>query len=161
MDTNTEPDAIELLRLADPGQSIIVRLRSAEPALESPGVRYYDAEAVVTSDFVNGTVYLGFDSEDLADWGRLLDAIEEAEQEADLDEPFTADWPRSGRTAYLRLLAEDPYVVEVHDGPGTQIVVSVPLDLGEGWIAECRVRLAAARSALGLGSEDRHGGVSR
>nr|WTB28911.1 DUF5959 family protein [Streptomyces sp. NBC_00830] len=73
------------------------RQRSTEPTLESVGVRYYDAEAVVTSGFVNGTVYLGFDSEDLSDWGRLLDAIEEAEQEADIDAPFTADWPQSGR----------------------------------------------------------------
>ncbi|MFD6424834.1 DUF5959 family protein [Streptomyces sp. NPDC060198] len=157
MDTNTQPDVIELIRLTDPGQSVSVRMRSTEPTLESLGVRYYDAEAVVTSDFVNGTVYLGFDSKDLSDWGRLLDAIEEAEQEADLDEPFTADWPQSGRTAYLRFIAEDPYVVEVHDGPGTQIVVSVPLDMREGWIAESRERLAAARAALGVGTEDHQG----
>ncbi|MGW6983867.1 DUF5959 family protein [Streptomyces sp. NPDC054932] len=67
MDTNTQPDAIELIRLADLTQSISVRLRSTEPILESLGVRDYDAEAVVTSGFVNGTVYLGFDSEDLKD----------------------------------------------------------------------------------------------
>ncbi|MGW6287399.1 DUF5959 family protein [Streptomyces sp. NPDC055107] len=158
MDTSTLPDAIELVRLADPSQSVTVRLRSTEPTLESPGVRYYDAEAVVTSGFVNGTVYLEFDSEDLSDWGRLLDAIEEDEQEADLDESFTADWPRSGRTAYLRFIADDPYVVEVHDGPSTQIVVSVPLDMREEWIAESRERLAAARAALGLGTQD-HGGT--
>jgi hypothetical protein len=149
MNTNTQPDAIELIRLADSGQSVSVRLRSTARALESRGVRYYDAETVVTSDFVNGTVYLGFDSEDLTDWGRLLDAIEEAEEEADLDEPFTADWPRAGRTAYLRFIAEDPYVVEVHDGPGTGIVVSVPLDMHEEWIAESRERLATAQAALG------------
>ncbi|MFH9655529.1 DUF5959 family protein [Streptomyces anulatus] len=157
MDTNTLPDAIELIRLADPSQSVTVRLRSTEPTLESPGVRYYDAEAVVASGFVNGTVYLGFDSEDLSGWGRLLDAIEEDEQEADLDEPFTADWPRSGRAAYLRFIADDPYVVEVHDGPSTQIVVSVPLDMREEWIAESRERLAAARAALGVGTQDHYG----
>ncbi|WP_030965118.1 DUF5959 family protein [Streptomyces sp. NRRL S-378] len=156
MDTNTQPDAIELIRLADLTQSISVRLRLTEPTLESLGVRYYDAEAVVTSGFVNGTVYLGFDSEDLKDWDRLLDAIEEAEHEADLDDPFTADWPRSGRTAYLRFIAEDPYVVEVHDGPSTQIVVSVPLDMGAKWVAESRERLAAARAALSVGTEDHH-----
>ncbi|MFJ3941493.1 DUF5959 family protein [Streptomyces parvus] len=156
MDTNTPPDAIELIRLSDPSQSVTVRLRSTEPTLESLGVRYYDAEAVVTSGFVNGTVYLGFDSEDLSDWGRLLDAVEE-EQEADLDEPFTADWPRSGRTAYLRFIADDPCVVEVHDGPSTQIVVSVPLDMREEWIAESRERLAAARAALGVGTQDHYG----
>ncbi|MFI8392891.1 DUF5959 family protein [Streptomyces sp. NPDC085540] len=154
MDTNTQPDAIELIRLADLGQSVSVRLRSTAPTLEGLDVRYYDAEAIVTSDFVNGTVYLGFDSEDLSDWGLLRDAIEEAEEEADPDEPFTADWPREGRTAYLRFIAEDPYVVEVHDGTGTQIVISVPLDMREGWIAESRERLAVARAALGVGTED-------
>ncbi|MGW7369376.1 DUF5959 family protein [Streptomyces sp. NPDC054841] len=153
MNTNTQPGAIELIRLADSGQSVSVRLRSTAPAPEDRGVRYYDAETVITSDFVNGTVHLGFESEDLTDWGRLLDAIEEAEQEAelaaDLDEPFTADWPRAGRTAHLRFIAEDPYVVEVHDGPSTGIVVSVPLDMREEWIAESRERLATARDALG------------
>ncbi|MCX4808674.1 DUF5959 family protein [Streptomyces sp. NBC_01214] len=83
--------------------------------------------------------------------------MEENEQEADLDEPFTADWPRSGRTAYLRFIADDPYVVEVHDGPSTQIVVSVPLDMSEEWIAESRERLAAARAVLGVGTEDHYG----
>ncbi|MFJ7200270.1 MULTISPECIES: DUF5959 family protein [unclassified Streptomyces] len=72
------------------------------------------------------------------------------------DGPFTADWPQSGRTAYLRFIAEDPYVIEVHDGTSTQIVVSVPLDMGEEWMAESRERLAAARAALGLGAEDHH-----
>ncbi|UUN25217.1 DUF5959 family protein [Streptomyces sp. FIT100] len=153
MDTSTQPDAYELIRLADLTRSISVRLRSTEPTLITATVRHYDAEAVVSSGFVNGTVRLGFHSEDLADLGRLLDAIEEAEQEADLDEPFTADWPQSGHTAYLRFIAEDPYVVEVHDGASTQIVVSVPLDLGEGWIAESRERLAAALAALGAGAE--------
>ncbi|MER7698767.1 DUF5959 family protein [Streptomyces sp. NPDC096095] len=148
MDTNTQPDAVELIRLTDPSQSISVRLRSTVPAHEDLGVRYYDAEAVVTSGFVSGTVYLGFDSEDLTDWGRLLDAIEEAGQDADPDEPFTADWPPSGRTAYLRLIADDPYVVEVHDGTSTQIVVSMPLDMDDEWIAASRQRLSAARVAL-------------
>ncbi|MFB7312123.1 DUF5959 family protein [Streptomyces sp. NPDC056192] len=149
MDTNTQPDAIELIRLVDLTQSISVRLRSTEPVLETPSVRHYDAEAVVTSGFVNGTVYLGFDSEDLTDLDRLLDAIEEAEHGADLDEPFTADWPQSGRTAYLRFIAEDPYVVGVHDETSTQIVVSVPLDMSEEWIAESRepaVRASARAS---------------
>ncbi|WP_328625566.1 hypothetical protein OHA88_12575 [Streptomyces sp. NBC_00353] len=53
MDTNTQPDGIELIRLADLTQSISVRLRSTEPTLETPAVRHYDAEAVVTSGFVS------------------------------------------------------------------------------------------------------------
>ncbi|MFD8981988.1 hypothetical protein [Streptomyces sp. NPDC059564] len=36
-------------------------------------------------------------------------------------------------------------------------MVSVPLDMGEEWIAESRERLAAARAALGVDTEDQHG----
>ncbi|MFE4957949.1 DUF5959 family protein [Streptomyces sp. NPDC056653] len=109
MDTNTQPDAIELIRLADLTQSISVRLRSTEPTLETPAVRHYDAEVVVASGFVNGTVYLGFDSED--PWGQLLDAIEEAEQEADLDEPYartTALSPVASTTHRVILMVAMP-----------------------------------------------------
>ncbi|MFD3937798.1 DUF5959 family protein [Streptomyces sp. NPDC058611] len=149
MDTNTQPDAIELIRLADSGQSVSVRLHLTAPTMESLGVRYYDAEAVITSDFVNGTGYLDFDSEDIKDWSRLLDAIEEAQQDGGSDEPLAADWPQAGKAAYLRFIAEDPLRVEVHNGYSTGIAVSVPLDLGEEWIAEARERLTAARVALG------------
>ncbi|MQY10794.1 hypothetical protein SRB5_09070 [Streptomyces sp. RB5] len=149
MNPSAQSAPTELIRLADAVQSVSVRLRSTEPSREDGGVRYYAAEVVVTSGFVNGTVYLGFDSEDVLDWGRLLDAVEEVEQEGGLTEPFAADWPRSGETAYLRLFIEDPYVVEVHDGFSTQIVVSIPLMLREDWIAESRQRLAEVRRALG------------
>ncbi len=150
MEMSTQSCAIELIRLADPGQSVTVQLRSTTPTvLKDRGPRYYDATVVITSDFVNGTVILGFSSEDLTDWGRLLDAVEEAEREPNLEEPFTADWPRAGRTAYLRFIADDPYVVEIHDGTSTGIVVSVPLDMREEWIAESRDRFATTRAALG------------
>ncbi|MFJ3936922.1 DUF5959 family protein [Streptomyces parvus] len=149
MDMKTPPGAMELIRLSGPGQSITVRLTSTTATMESLGVRYYDAVAVAASDFVNGTVHLGFDSEDLADWGRILDEVEQAEEDADPDEPYTADWPSSGRTAYLRFIAEDPHVVEVHDGTGTHIVVSVPLDLREEWTADARRLLTEARASLG------------
>ncbi|WP_237535365.1 hypothetical protein [Streptomyces sp. SID3343] len=80
-----------------------------------------------------------------------MDAVEEAEHKADLDEPFTADWPLSGRSAYLRSMADDPYeAAEFRNGAGTQIVVSVPFDSGGGWIIESREPLAAARAALGV-----------
>ncbi|MEU5436389.1 DUF5959 family protein [Streptomyces sp. NPDC020719] len=46
----------------------------------------------------------------------------------------------------------------IHAGPSTQIVVSVPLDLGDEWITESRRRLAAARAAFGVDAED-YGGV--
>ncbi|MCF3106935.1 hypothetical protein IPZ58_36040 [Streptomyces roseoverticillatus] len=140
---------MDLIHLSTGGQTVSVRLRSTEPALEDLGVRYYDAEVVVSSYFVNGTVTLGFDSSDLDDWGCLLDAVAEADEEPDEEEPFTADWPRAGRSAYLRFVADDPYIVEVHDGTGTGICVAVPLDMREGWLPEAKERLAAVRAVLG------------
>ncbi|WP_439681060.1 DUF5959 family protein [Embleya sp. MST-111070] len=150
MDANTGQDAIVVIRLADLGQSVAVRLRPSEHTPSGPGVRFLEADVVVTSDFMGGAVHLGFDTADLADREVILDTLKEAEH-ADSYEPFAADWPRSGRTAYLRLIADDPYVVEIHDGPDTGIVVSVPLDMGPGWITESRRRLTATRAALGIG----------
>ncbi|MFI1191265.1 DUF5959 family protein [Streptomyces californicus] len=145
-------DPLELIHLADGVQSVSVRLTSTTPVLEGvDGLKYYDAVAVVTSDFANGTVHLGCGSEEIADWGRLVDAVEEFvdDPDSDPDEPYAADWPPSGNSAYLRFFAEDPYVVEVRDGSGTGVVVSVPLDLPDGWTTDARRRLASARAALG------------
>ncbi|WP_228993495.1 DUF5959 family protein [Streptomyces sp. DH8] len=153
------PDALELIHLADAVQSVSVRLTSTAPALVNPrGLKYYYAVATVTSGFVNGSTHLGFTSDELADWGRLLDAMDEAvddpDPDADPDDPFTADWPLSGGSAHLRFFvgrphAGHPYVVEVRDESGTGIVVSVPLDMDYGWRADARRRLAAVRAALG------------
>ncbi|MFD9221386.1 DUF5959 family protein [Streptomyces sp. NPDC060064] len=134
-------ELLELIRLDDGLQGVVVRLRSTQPG-------YYDAEIDIRSDFVNATVRTGFDAEDIEEWGALLDAVEDAEEED--DSVFTADWPSEGRSAYLRFVADDPYVVEVHDAPSTQICVHVPLDLKADWIAEARDRLAAVRRALGV-----------
>ncbi|MFJ7591238.1 DUF5959 family protein [Streptomyces sp. NPDC097617] len=137
MDMKTRPDVMDLIHLADPCQSVSVRLLSTTASMERAGARYYDAPIVIASDFVNGSVRLGFDS------------VEGAEQGVDPGELFTAGRPRGGPTAYLRFIAEDPYVVEVHDGPSTQIVVSVPLDMREERTAEVRQCLARVRGALG------------
>ncbi|MFD7745799.1 DUF5959 family protein [Streptomyces sp. NPDC059698] len=151
------PDALELIHLADVVQSVSVRLTSTAPAVVNPrGLKYYYAVATVTSGFLSGSTHLGFTSDELADWGRLLDAMDEAVDDpaADPDEPFTADWPLSGGSAHLRFFARrpyagHPYVVEVRDESGTGIVVSVPLDMDYGWRADARRRLAAVRAALG------------
>jgi hypothetical protein len=138
-------EALELIRLDDGLQSVVVRLLSRQGD-------YCDAEIVIRSDFVNSAVRTGFDTEDIEEWGDLLDAIEEDDADAEQDEEdvFAGDWPREGRSAYLTFVADDPYVVEVHDAPNTQICVRVPLDLKEDWIAGARARLAAARRVLGI-----------
>jgi len=143
MAESAEP--LELILLDDGLQSVAVRLLSQQGD-------YYDAEIVIRSDFVNAAVRTGFDTEDVEDWSALLDAVEEddAYAEQDEEELFAGDWPREGRSAYLTFVADDPYVVEVHDAPSTQICVRVPLDLKDDWIAEARDRLAAARRVLGI-----------
>ncbi|MFD5119794.1 DUF5959 family protein [Streptomyces sp. NPDC058385] len=84
----------------------------------------------------------------MEEWGALLDAVEDSDAERDEDAVFAGDWPVEGRAAYLTFVADDPYVVEVHDAPSTQICVRVPLDLKPDWIAEARARLAEVRRAL-------------
>ncbi|MFR0358610.1 DUF5959 family protein [Streptomyces sediminimaris] len=137
-------EPLDLIVLDDGVQSVAVRLLS--PA---PEYGYYDAEIVIRSGFVNAIVRTGFNAGDLDDWAALLEAVDESA--ADTDEPddvFAGNWPAEGRTAYLTLIAEDPYVVEVHDAPSTQISVRVPIDLKGEWIEASRERLAAARRAL-------------
>ncbi|MEU5188907.1 DUF5959 family protein [Streptomyces klenkii] len=149
MNTSTTDAGMELIRLSDFDNTVTVRLRSTKPVLEDQAVRYYDAEIVVSSGFVNGTAPLGFDSGDLDDWGRLLDAVAEADEEPDGEEPFAADWPSAGRTAYLRFVADDPYVVEAHGDTSSGICVAVPLDMRAGWLTEAKERLATVRTVLG------------
>ncbi|KUN13306.1 hypothetical protein AQI96_12345 [Streptomyces canus] len=139
-------EPLDLIFLDDGAQSVAVRLLSPTPQYD-----YYDAEIVIRSDFVNATVRTGFNADDLDDWAALLEAVEESDAEADeTDDVFTANWPVEGRTACLTFIAEDPYVVEVHDAPSTQISVRVPIDLKAEWLAGARERLVTVRRVLGV-----------
>ena len=141
MTEHVEP--LALIALDDGGQSVVVRLLSPTPQRG-----YYDAEIVIRSGFVNATVRIGFNADDVDDWAALLDAVEASEAEA--SEVFAGNWPSEGRTAYMTFIAEDPYVVEVHDAPSTQISVRVPIDLKAEWLDAARERLAAVRRVLGV-----------
>ncbi|MFD9032693.1 DUF5959 family protein [Streptomyces sp. NPDC059567] len=143
-------ELLELIGLDSGTQSVAVRLLSTSPSFTGVSGRYFDAEIQIRSDFVNASVRTGIFDEDIEEWGLLLDALEEAMGDAaEDDEVFAGDWPREGRTAYLRFVAEDPLVIEVRDAPGTGICVQVPLALDDDWIAEAGVRLRAVREALG------------
>ncbi|WP_338698245.1 DUF5959 family protein [Streptomyces sp. Q6] len=145
MTEDTEP--LELVRLDDGTQSVVVRVLSTQPHRPD----HYDAEIVIRSDFVNAVVRTDFDADDIGEWGDLLDAVEDDDADIQQDDDVLAEsWPSEGRAAYLTFVADDPYVVEVHDAPGTQICVRVPLDLKPDWIADSRARLAAVRRALGV-----------
>ena len=135
MTEHVEP--LALIALDDGGQSVVVRLLSPTPQRG-----YYDAEIVIRSGFVNATVRIGFNADDV---------VEASEAEA--SEVFAGNWPSEGRTAYMTFIAEDPYVVEVHDAPSTQISVRVPIDLKAEWLDAARERLAAVRRVRGLSTQ--------
>jgi hypothetical protein len=137
---------LDIIRLADTTQSVAVRLdRSSHDPMPIPGC--YRAEIVIASDFVKAQVGIHVTAEDIEEWAHVLDQVESAE-EADGESPMWCDWPSGGRGAYLRFVADDPYVVEVHDSARTQIVVSIPLDMADGWIAEARERLTPIQDHL-------------
>ncbi|MFF4632112.1 DUF5959 family protein [Streptomyces griseorubiginosus] len=139
-------EPLDVIVLDDGLQSVAVRLLSP-----TPQYGYYDAEIVIRSDFVNATVRTGFNADDLDDWAAILEAVAESDTEAaETDDVVSGNWPGKGRTAYLTFIAEDPYVVEVHDAPSTQISVRVPIDLKAQWLDGARERLMTARRALGL-----------
>ncbi|MEU3838445.1 DUF5959 family protein [Streptomyces sp. NPDC028635] len=133
-----DANALELIRLADGCQVVSVRLASRVPAWDPD---YYAADIVITSDFVNAQLRILVTLEDLDHWAGALDCIEADNLRTAGGDVITVDWPPAGNDGYLRFIVDDPYVVEVHDQPQTQISVRVPLDLDEGWISEARQRL--------------------
>ncbi|MDF6041561.1 DUF5959 family protein [Streptomyces sp. JH14] len=130
--------ALELFRFADRVQSVTLRVACDAPMVAGEE-RYYAAEIVLESDFVNGTVGLHISGEDLDEWGRCLDALEAEEG---------VEWPAGGRSAWLSVVPEDPLEVTVHDSPSTQIAVQVPVDVATGWLDENRLRLEHVRKAI-------------
>ncbi|PDP89491.1 hypothetical protein CQJ94_00635 [Glycomyces fuscus] len=62
---------LELLRFADPGQSIAVEVECGEPLMSGEEGRF-GAFIVVKSDFVHGRIGLVVSAGDLDDWERCL-----------------------------------------------------------------------------------------
>ncbi|WP_370417252.1 DUF5959 family protein [Streptomyces sp. QH1-20] len=143
-----EATALELIRLADGHQVVSVKLADRVPAWD-PG--YYAADIIISSDFVNAQLRILVTLEDLDHWTGALDRIEADELRAANGDVLSVDWPPAGNDGYLRFIADDPYVVEVHDQHQTQISVRVPLDMDEGWIPEARQRLRDVQRLLSPG----------
>ncbi|MEV4925035.1 DUF5959 family protein [Streptomyces roseoverticillatus] len=141
-----EANTLELIHLSAGSQAISVRLADRVPAWAPD---YYAADIFVTSGFVNAQLRIHVTPEDLDHWAEALDRIEADDSHSAGDDLLTVDWPPTGRDGYLRFVADDPYVVEVHDAPQTQISVSVPLDMSDGWIPEARQKLQTVRTLLG------------
>lgn len=134
--------ALELVRFADQAQSVTVEVACEVPVLVG-GERFYAAEIVLESGFVNGRVGLTVSPGDLDDWERCLDALAEGD---------AVEWPAGDRSAWLEAVPGDPVEVTVQDSPSTQIAVRVPLDVAAGWLEGNRLRLDRVRAAVGHGS---------
>ncbi|MEU0853097.1 DUF5959 family protein [Streptomyces flaveolus] len=141
----TDAQALELFRFADAVQSVTVEVRCEAPWTDGEE-RYYPAEIVLCSGFVNGRVRLVVSPADLDEWERCLDALE-AEQ--------GAVWPAGDRSAWMDIVPDDPFEVTVHDSPSTQIAVLVPVDVAENWLEENRMLLDRVRAALSVAPEAR------
>jgi hypothetical protein len=141
----TDAQTLELFRFEDAGQSVTVEVRCNAPWTEGEE-RYYPAEIVLQSDFVNGRVRLAVSLADLDEWERCLDALEAEEG---------AVWPTGDRSAWMDIVPDDPFEVTVHDSPSTQIAVLVPVDVAEDWLEENRILLDRVRTALSAAPEAR------
>ncbi|MEU6239294.1 DUF5959 family protein [Kitasatospora sp. NPDC047058] len=106
----------------------------------------------IGTGFVTAQLPLHFTDADLADLTGYLAARAAAEDDAALPDGSATDWPEAGRSAYLRLHAADPFVVEIRDPVQSGVTVSVPLHLRDGWAARAASRLDALRAALADGS---------
>jgi hypothetical protein len=133
-----EDDLGELIYLADPPGTSghVVSLRVLEPP--SPGRDLLDCEFVVETETVKGSFPVYVTSDDLDDWEEALEA---------LSENRFVSWLNSGRTVQFKIKPVSPGViaVSVHDGPSSQVTVSVPLFPATGWIDDQRARLEKVR----------------
>ncbi|MFI5961064.1 DUF5959 family protein [Streptomyces asoensis] len=133
---------IGLFRFTDRSQSVTVEVRCEAPLMMGHE-RYYAAEIVLESGFVNGRLRLQVSHADLDAWELCLDALEAEEG---------VEWPPGDRTAWVDVTPDDPVEVTVHDAPSTQISVRVPIDVTADWLEESRLRLARVRAAVSASS---------
>ncbi|MGC9382066.1 DUF5959 family protein [Streptomyces sp. MH13] len=131
-----EDDLGELIYLADPpgtsGHVVSLRVL-ARPA---PGGDVLDCEFVVETETVKGSFPVYVTSDDLDDWEEAPGAL-----------AGFVSWLNSGRTVQFKIKPVSPGViaVSVHDGPSSQVTVSVRLFPATGWIDDQRARLEGVR----------------
>ncbi|MEU2631793.1 DUF5959 family protein [Kitasatospora sp. NPDC007106] len=140
---------LDVVRFADRTQSVAVVLEDA--AGGGPHEGWHEAGIEIEAGFVRAYLPLRFTDADLADLTGHLAARAAAEEDGALPDGSAVDWPEAGRSAYLRLCAADPFVVEVRDPVRSGVTVSVPLHLRDGWAARALTRLDRLRAALGEG----------
>ncbi|MFI5643116.1 DUF5959 family protein [Kitasatospora sp. NPDC051705] len=138
--------AAEVIRFADRTQSVTVELEDRPGRGRRDG--WHEAEIVIRTGFVTAQLPLPLTGADLADLADFLATRAAAEESGALPGGSATDWPQAGRSAYLRLYAADPFVVEIRDPVQSGVTVSVPLHLRDGWAARAAARLDGLRTAL-------------
>ncbi|GAA4832619.1 DUF5959 family protein [Kitasatospora terrestris] len=141
---------LDVVRFGDRTKSVTVVLDN--PAGGGRHRGWHDAEIVVRSGFVDASLPVHLTDADLAALARYLDARAAAEEENARPDGSSFDWPEAGRTAYLRLIADDAYVVEVRDPVQSGVTVVVPLLPRDGWAARAATRLDRLRAKIAEGS---------
>ncbi|MCG6499973.1 DUF5959 family protein [Kitasatospora sp. A2-31] len=139
----------DVIRFADRTQSVTVELEAGRRGRYDG---WHAGEIVIATGFVTARLPLNFTDADLADLAGYLAARAAAEEDGALPDGSATDWPEAGRSAYLRLHAADPFVVEIRDPVQSGVTVSVPLQLRDGWATRAAARLDALRTALADGS---------
>ncbi|MFJ9776717.1 DUF5959 family protein [Kitasatospora sp. NPDC101157] len=135
-----DDDLGDLIHLADPPGTSghVVSLRVLKRV---PGTGYLDCEFVVETGTVNGSFPVGITSDDLDEWEEALDSLAGNRR---------VSWLNSGRSVQLGIKPWQPGViaVSIHDGPSSQVTVSLPLSPPTGWIEAHRARLENVRRVL-------------
>jgi len=135
-----EGDGVDLIRLADPGSSVRVRVLGRKRPGDTPYNDYLDAELVITSAFAGGCLGLCLSPEALDDWSSAL---------AELSDRENIRWTATGeieiRIEVDRQFSVPRPIVTIDDSGESGVSVRVVLDPGNGWVDELRGQLVRVR----------------
>lgn len=128
-----EGSAVELIRLADHQNSVVVRVMGHR------GLAGLDAEVVIASSFCNGRLELCLSSKDLDDWSKALDALAAG---------HSICWMTDLRNPEINIEFNTQFsvpLITVEDVCGSHTAMAVPVNLPAGWVDEQRGYLKRVR----------------
>ncbi|MGW2445454.1 DUF5959 family protein [Streptomyces sp. NPDC001675] len=129
----SEGIAVELIRLADHENSVVVRVLGRRDSGDLV------AEVVITSSFCNGRLDLCLSPQDLDDWAKALDELAAGR---------SACWMTDLSNPEINIEFNTQFsvpVITVEDGRGSGTAMVVPVDLADGWVEAQRRRLEDVR----------------
>ncbi|MER7673463.1 DUF5959 family protein [Kitasatospora sp. NPDC096128] len=133
MSSKEAAEAVELVRLADRENSVVIRV------LGRGGSGELEAEVLVASTFCNGGLPLRLSPADLDDWAAALDQLARGRD---------ACWMTDLRNPEINIEFNTQFavpLVTVEDVRGSGTAMAVPVDLADGWVEEQHERLARVR----------------